>query len=182
MLKNTKKWFKKRTGAKKLDLQMSREAFKEDFHVYYPCPSVDLKKYTNEKGQINLDEIPEENLIGFQCRYLTPDEFDGICSPDPKVNFTELVDIKKFHKLSKEEMNKQAEILNEKLAEAIIDAMSQEKSDLDIAYETAFLSCVDPLFESIDQLKQILPLAIINIIAEEAIKFTDGQNLMIRES
>ena len=179
--KRAKKWFNKRSGAKKLDIEKSIEAFKEDFRVYWPDPTVDLDKYTDDNGDVIVDQIPADQLIEFTCRYLTPDEFDRACAADNKVNIADLVDMKKFHKLSKEEIDKQADDLNEKLSSAILEAMSKEKSDLEVAYETVFYSCVDPQFESIDQLKRILPLGIINMIAEESIKFTNGQNLMTRE-
>lgn len=179
--KGSKKWFNKRENAKQINLQKSKMAFDETFFVYYPSPEVDLKKYTNEDdGTIDLDQIPSEQLLEFECQYITPGAFEQICAEE-RLNLNDIVDIKKFHKKSKEEVEAEAEELNKRLAEALLDKMTAEKSASDIAYEVAFTSCKSPQFESIQQVKDILPLTVVDIITEEAIKFTDGSNLVMED-
>ena len=177
--KNTKKWFKRRKGAKHIDIQKSAEVFQEDFYLYFPSPEVDLDQYKDEDDNIDLDAIPDDQVMEFKCRYLNPGEFELICSNDQKLNLANVVDVRKLNKLSQEELDKEADAINGRILQALQNQLLTEKSTEQIAYEIAYTALIEPAFESVEQLKSILPLTIIDIITDEAVKFTDGSNLKV---
>ena len=180
-LKGAKKWFKKRERAKKLDINRSKLAFKEDFYMYFPNPSVDILKYQNKDGVIDIDQIPDEQLIEFTCRYLSAGEFSDLYNNDNAIDFREFVDVKKFHNLKGKDLDEAINKMNNKIINALIESQLKDKNPQELEAEVVFHSCLNPKFESVAQVRQILPMSILNQIADEALAFVDGQNLITLE-
>ena len=169
-LKNSKKWFNKRENAKKLDVKESLKAFEEDFYVYFPSPDVNLEEYMDEDDNVDVDSIPDEQLLEFKCRYVTSGEFREYCTPTPNTEFLTKDVIKDLKNIKKEE-------LEDRIATAIIESLNAQHNYNDAVELTVFHAVLDPNFETVEQVRSILPTQLLELIYDECTKFVDGTNL-----
>ena len=169
-LTKAKRWFEKRNNAKKIDVKKSMEVYDTDFYVYYPSSEVDINEYTDDEGNINIDEIPEDQLIEFQCRYVTSGEYRDYCLPPPDTSFLNDDFIKSLKDMKKEE-------LEERVADAVLSSLNATNSYNDAVERTVFHAIVDPKFQTVEQVRQIIPTVLLELIHEECTKFVDGSNL-----
>ena len=166
MKKNLKKWMNRRPGANKIDIEASLKKLDNDFYVYWPAPSVNLDEYKDEDGNVDIDNIPDEDVIEVVCRYVNQTEYFAITAPTTKLDF----DRSKY-----KGQNLTEEQLKELFLDAIEKQVAQAKTEDEIAAEVVFRSIVDPQFESPEQVQEILPLEFFNTIYDEATTFvTDG--------
>ena len=173
MLKNAKKWFDKREGAKKLDLKRSAEEYEVDFEVYYPNPNVPIETYKDEDGNINLEAVPNEDLLVVECRYLSPGEFRDYSKPDVSKMITQK-DIDALKDFSGDQFNKKVEDLLVRQVHAI-------KSLDDTMVTCVYHAVLDPQFESEAQVRQVLPTDFLITIYNEITLFVGGENLKALE-
>ena len=157
----------KRDGAKKLDLKNSAQLFNEEFYIYWPDPTVDVTEYEADDGNIDVNEIPAENLIEFTCRYIDPGTFQEI------LNTPLAYDLPTAKNLTQE-------AIEEVIRKAIKDRLSKTKTEADIRYEVLLACIIDPKFESVEQIKRILPAALQMELYDEMIKGAIGVNLVAR--
>lgn len=157
----------RRTGAKKLDLKQSAQLFNSEFFIYWPDPNADLSEYEDNDGLLDIDTVPEEHLIEFVCRYIDPGTFQEI------VNTPLSYDLPKDRQADEKE-------IEEIIRNAIQDKLQNPKSEADIRYEVIQSCVIDPVFESVDQVKQILPLALQHEIYNEVTRGAIGDNLVAR--
>ena len=157
----------KRDGAKKLDLKNSAQLFNEEFYIYWPDPSVDVSEYENDDGTIDINEVPAENLIEFTCRYIDPGTFQEI------LNTPLAYDLPEDKNLTQEEVE-------EIIRKAVQDRLKKAKTEADIRYEVIQACVIDPKFESVEQIKQILPATLQLELYDEIIKGAIGDNLVAR--
>ena len=157
----------RKKGSKKLDLKGSAQLFKEEFYVYWPDPSVDLSEYEDDEGYIDIDTVPEENLIEFTCRYIDPGTFQEL------LNTPLAYDLPDKKDLTQEE-------IEEAIRKSIQDRLNNTKTDADIRYEVLLSCIIDPQFESTDQIKQILPATLQIALYDEIMRGAIGENLVAR--
>ena len=157
----------RKKGSKKLDLKGSAQLFNEDFFIYWPDPTLELSEYQDDDGNVDVDQIPEEHLIEFVCRYIDPGTFQEI------VNTPLSYDLPTDRKVNEQE----AEQI---IRDAIQNQLSNPRTEADIRYDVLLACIIDPQFESVDQIKQILPIALQREIYEEATRGAIGDNLVAR--
>lgn len=158
---------KRRDGAKKLNLKDSAQLFNEEFYIYWPDPTVDVSEYEADDGSIDVNEIPVENLIEFTCRYIDPGTFQEI------LNTPLAYDLPEDKNLSQQE-------IEEIIRKAVQDRLKKTKTEADIRYEVLLACIIDPKFESVEQIKRILPAALQMELYDEIIKGAIGDNLVAR--
>ena len=157
----------KREGAKKLDLSASSQLFQEEFYIYWPDPSVDITKYEQDDGTFDVDSIPAEDLIEFTCRYIDPGTFQEILS-------TPLAyDLPEDKSLNQEQVE-------EIIRKAVQDRLKNSKTEADIRYEVLQACVIDPQFESVEQIKKILPVSLQMELYDEITRGAIGDNLVAR--
>ena len=175
MLKDAKKWFKRREGAKQLDIEASQKAFETDYYVYYPDPDLDLEQYTNEEGDIELSKIPPDQLLEFQCRYVTPGEFREACMPSNGQSLLPAdMNLEKLQSLEPEQFQKQ-------LSSLIIASLATQESYANTTIRTVFMAITEPKFNSPEHMDDTLPTSLIEMIYEESTKFVEGKNLKMKQ-
>ena len=169
MLKNAKKWMKRREGASKLNVEATIEKMKEaDFYMYYPHPELDRKKYEveDEKGNkvLDLDKIPNEKLLEFHCQYIDHAKFAEITEPRQVLDFNL-------------DQLKDKNIKNEDITRLFLEAVQKQSSstptDAEVVSAVVFHSVLDPKFESAEQVLKVLPMKLLNVIYEEATSFLE---------
>ena len=157
----------RKDGAKKLDLKGSAQLFQEEFYIYWPDPSVDLDKYEQEDGTFDVDSIPSDDLIEFTCRYIDPGTFQEILS-------TPLAyDLPTDKSLKQEEAE-------EIIRKAVQDRLNNPKTEADVRYEVILSCVIDPQFESVEQVKRILPMTLQLELYNEITRGAIGENLVAR--
>ena len=157
----------RRTGAKKLDLKESAQLFNKEFYIYWPDPSIDLSEYQDDDGNLDLDAVPEENLIEFTCRYIDPGTFQEI------LNTPLAYDLPDNKNLTQEE-------IEDVIRKSIQDRLKNTKTEADIRQEVILSCVIDPKFESVEQIKQILPATLQIDLYDEIMKGAIGDNLVAR--
>ena len=157
----------KREGAKKLDLSASSQLFQEEFYQYWPEPGFDYSDYENDKGEIDIDSIPSEHLIEFRCRYIDP----GTLQELAKTPFAwDLPD--------KTNLN-QAEI-EKVIRDAIQNQKDNDKSEEEFRAEVLLTCIIEPEFESVEQIRKILPVYLVNELYLGITRGAIGDNLVAR--
>ena len=157
----------KRSGAKKLDLKKSAELFEEEFYVYWADPTEDLSEYEDEDGNVDIDSVPNEFLYEFLCRYVDPGTFLAI------VNTPLAYDLPKDKDLTQ----KDAE---EIIRTAVEDKLNNPRTEHDVRYDILQACVIEPEFESIEQIKRLLPYDLQLTLYEEITKGAIGENLVAR--
>lgn len=170
-LKKVKRWTQKRLGAKKLDIKKSIEKMSDDFYVYWPNPAVDLDEYRNEDGSISINDIPDDQLLEFSCRYITGSEFDKIVNPKKPLDFDR-------EKLIVQDKKISDQALQDLLLDAIEKQSSSTPTDTEVSAAVVVQSCTDPQFSSSKQVLDILPMRLIDEICDEAMTFIDKPALV----
>ena len=159
----------RRATTKKLDLKKSAELFESECFIYWPEPGFNTDEYEDDDGNVDIDAVPDEHLIEFVCRYIDPGTFQEITS-------TPLAyDIPEDKQLSQAEIEKM-------FREAQENRIRNMKSETDIRLEIILTCVIDPQFESIDQIRKILPLALQYEIYNEVTRGAIGENLVARFS
>ncbi len=164
---NGRKRQERKSGAKKLDLGKSSQLFQEEFYIYWPDPSVDITKYEQEDGTFDVDSIPAEDLIEFTCRYIDPGTFQEI------LNTPLAYDLPEDKSLNQEQVE-------EIIRKAVQDRLKNSKTEADIRYEVLQACVIDPQFESVDQIKKILPVSLQMELYDEITRGAIGDNLVAR--
>ena len=164
MMKKMKRWNNRRKGAKRVDIKKSLEQQKKEFFVYWPDPSLDLDEYKDEDDNVDVDLVPDDMLYEFCCRYITPQEFNDITDPRKPLEFDR-------NALKNKDLTE--EQLKDMFLDAIEKGTAHVPSDAEVTTGVVFMSCVEPKFESVDQVAQILPVGLQNAICDEAITFLD---------
>lgn len=157
----------RRKGAKKLDLKKSAELFEEQFYIYWPESGFDTSDYEDDDGNIDIDLVPVENLMEFTGRYIDPGSFLEI------VNTPLAYDLPEDKQLNEQEVEKV-------VRSAIEERLNNPKTDADIRYEVIQACIIDPQFESVEQIKKVLPVGLQVVLYEEITKGAIGENLVAR--
>lgn len=163
----TRKTTQRKKGAKKINLAASAELFKQEFYIYWPDYTLDLSEYEDEQGNIDIESIPEDHLIELTCRYLDPGTFQEVLGTPFAVDTPDDDDLTEEEK-------------KEKLAEMYKEKMENPKGQLELEAEIVRACCIDPKFESAEQVLSVFPTALIIEVAGEITRGATGKNLVSR--
>lgn len=157
----------RKKGAKKIDLTASSKLFDVEFYFYWPDPEFDTTDYQLEDGTVDIDEIPAENLIEFKCRYIDP----GTLQKLAKTPFAwDQPDIK----------DKSPEELQEFILEALQNQQDSFKPEDEFRADVVFACTIEPQFESVEQVRKLLPLSLVTELYLEITRGAIGDNLVAR--
>ena len=157
----------RRKGAKKIDLTASAKLFDVEFYFYWPDPEFDTKKYRNDDGTVDIDQIPAEQLIEFKCRYIDPGTLQKLAKTP-------------FAWDSSDTENKSPEELQQLILEALKNQQENFKSEEEFRSDVVFACVLDPQFESVEQVRKLLPLALVTELYLEITRGAIGDNLVAR--
>lgn len=166
-LKNNKKWFTKRKkeNVRKLDIQKTIKQYDEEFDCYFPRPGLDLEEYKDDNGTVDIDEIAEEDLIAIVCKYIDNITFDSIVNPRQEL---------KFDRSILDEKNLDPKEVQNMIFDTLEDQVKNSKTDSEIMAEVCYHGIVDPQFESVEQLQNVLPANWVSEIFDAIITFVDN--------
>ena len=162
---------KPRKGAGTIDLIGSANAFKEDFYVLMVRFDVNEEDYADkidENGEVDPFELDPEQTIQFQCRYIDPGTLNEITNTsmiiEPPANIKDLPPQEAL----------------DKLLRLHAQAKTDKNREFNIQSQVVYSCTLDPQFESVDQVKSILPVFVIEDLFYRITEHAIGSNLLYR--